>query len=90
MCRCSIWANFTSCVASSGCTLDDIDQYRLSLGDLASNLQQNYSNIVTVYQFICSRTEGTTFVTVASFERKKNLYPTFLNLGVQRKVTRGH
>jgi len=62
-CCCSIWNNFTSCVANSRCTLDDVYQYRLSLGYWYSFYQQRYNSTIATYKFICSQTEGAVYLT---------------------------
>jgi len=58
VCRCSTWNNFTSCIVSSGCTFDDIYQYRLSLGYWDSRSEEHYNASDTTYQFTCSHIEG--------------------------------
>jgi len=67
VCRCRTWNNFTSCVVSSRCTFDDVYQYRLSLGSWSSYYQQRYNSSIAAYQFMCSRTDGTAFVSVPTF-----------------------
>ena len=48
-----------SCLFSSGCTFDDIYQYRLSLGSWNIRYQQIYNSTITTYQFMCSHIDGT-------------------------------
>jgi len=54
---CSRWNDFTSCINTTGCTLEDIYQYRLSLGTWYNYYQQVYNSSSSVYSFICASIE---------------------------------
>ena len=54
---CSQWNDFTSCINTTGCTSEDIYQYRLSLGTWSNTGQQMYNSSSSVYSFICTSIE---------------------------------
>ena len=54
---CSRWDDFTLCINTTGCTFQDIYQYRLSLGSWSYRYQRQYNLTNTTYSFVCSSTE---------------------------------
>jgi len=54
---CSAWINFRQCTNHRGCTLQDIYQYRLSLGPWSDDYQWAYNSSNRIYSFLCATTE---------------------------------